>query len=286
MNDATASTQRTDTSFGLDAYLARIGLAAPVAADLASLRALITAHLAAIPFENLAPFLGVPVVLDSSAVQRKLVDRHRGGYCYEQNRLFGDALRALGFGVTDLAARVLWGRGDDAVAARTHMLLAVGIDGATWITDVGFGGPTPTGPLRLVPDLAQGTPHGTYRLARRKDGDWQLQARIDDAWRTLYRFDLHPQLPIDYRASNYWMSTHPESPFVGVLVAARAAPDRRLTLRNREFMKRATDGTTSRRTLDDTRAIRDVLETEFLIRLPDCAELDARLAALPRGSRG
>ncbi|MGH8117148.1 MAG: arylamine N-acetyltransferase family protein [Rhodanobacteraceae bacterium] len=270
----------------LDAYLARIALEAPVATDLSSLRALIAAHLAAIPFENLDPFLGVPVALDPAAVQRKLVDAHRGGYCYEQNRLFGDALRALGFAVTDLAARVLWGRSDDAVTAPTHMLLAIELAGSTWIADVGFGGPTPTGPLQLLPDVAQATPHGAYRVLKRDDGDWQLQAGADGAWRTLYRFDLHPQFPIDYRASNYWMSTHPDSPFVGTLVAARAVPGRRLALRNREFTLRAADGATSRRILEDPGTIRSVLETEFLIQLPACADLDARLAGLPRESRG
>ncbi len=270
----------------LDAYLARIGLEAPAAAGLASLRTLIAAHLAAIPFENLDPFLGVPVALDPAAVQRKLVDHHRGGYCYEQNRLFGDVLRALGFAVTDLAARVLWGRPDDAVTASTHMLLAIELAGSTWIADVGFGGPTPTGPLRLLADVEQATPHGSYRLVRRDDGDWQLHAGADGAWRTLYRFDLHPQFPIDYRASNYWMSTHPDSPFVGALVAARAAPGRRVAVRKCEFTVRAAEGTTSRRILEDARAIRGVLETEFLIRLPVSPGLDSRLARLPRESRG
>ncbi len=47
------------------------------------------------------------------------------------------ALRALGFQVGGLAARVLWGQREDAITARGHMLLRVELDGRTVIADVG-----------------------------------------------------------------------------------------------------------------------------------------------------
>lgn len=89
----------------LPAYFRRIGMSAAVDADLPSLRELVTAHVAAIPFENLNPFLRMPVDLALAAVQRKLVHDDRGGYCFEHNLLFGEVLRAVGFQVTNLAAR-------------------------------------------------------------------------------------------------------------------------------------------------------------------------------------
>jgi N-hydroxyarylamine O-acetyltransferase len=104
---------------------------------------------------------------------------------------------------------------------------------------------------------------------------------VRDAWRTLYRFDLQPQYPIDYRASNYYLSTHPESHFVTGLVAARAEPGRRLTLRNREFAVHTTGGGTERHALADAAQIRAVLQDAFLIRVPDHPQLDRRLDALP-----
>ncbi|HEX7390415.1 MAG TPA: arylamine N-acetyltransferase [Acidiphilium sp.] len=266
-----------ETSVDLDAYLARIGMTAPVAPDIGTLRALIAAHTASIPFENLDPFLGVPVAIDLASVQRKLVGRNRGGYCFEQNRLFGDVLRRIGFDVTDLAARVLWGQPEDTITARSHMVLKVGLEGRTWLVDVGFGGRTPTAPLDFTADIEQATPHEAFRLIRPGDGDWRLQIGIEDAWRTLYRFDLQPQFFIDYRVSNYWTSTNPESKFVTSLTVARAAPGRRLTLNNREFAVRAIGGATERRVLRDAGEIRAVLEREFLIRLPDHPDLDRKL---------
>jgi len=270
-----------DESIDLDAYLERIGIRTPVAPDLPTLRAIITAHVAAIPFENLDPFLGVSPALDIASAQRKLVRDGRGGYCFEQNRLLSDALCAIGFQVTDLAARVLWGQPEDVITARTHMLLRVETEGKSWLADAGFGGNTPTGPLQLVPDIEQATPHEPYRLIRRDDNDWRLQLFAADAWQTLYRFDLQPQFPTDYRVSNYWTSTNSDSHFVTGLTAARAPVGRRLTLRNRQFAEHGTGGATTRRALATAFEIRRVLQDEFLIRLPGNPKLDEMLDHLP-----
>lgn len=268
-------------SIDLVTWLDRIGVPGCVAPDLPTLRTVVAAHVAAIPFENLDPFCGVPVSLDPATIRHKLLCDGRGGYCYEQNGLFGEALRAIGFRVTNLAARVLWGQPEDAITARSHMLLRIDLEGRTWLADVGFGGSTPTGPLQLVPDIEQATPHECFRLLRHGADDWRMQARIDGMWRTLYRFDLQPRFPVDYRASNYWLSTHPDSHFVNGLIAARAEPGRRLALRNREFAIHATHGDTQRRTLRDVDEIRTVLAQEFLIRVPAHPDLDRRLAELP-----
>ncbi|HEY9110229.1 MAG TPA: arylamine N-acetyltransferase [Rhodanobacteraceae bacterium] len=265
----------------LQAYLQRIGLRTPVAPELQTLRTIIAAHVAAIPFENLDPFLGISPALDIASVQRKLVRDRRGGYCFEQNRLLSDALRAIGFQVTDLAARVLWGQPEDAITARTHMLLRVEVEGKSWLADAGFGGNTPTGPLQLVPDVEQATPHERFRLICRDDSDWRVQLFAADAWKTLYCFDLQPQFPADYRVSNYWTSTNPDSHFVTGLTAARAPAGRRLALRNRQFTEHAIGGTTTKRTLASTAEIRAALQDEFLIRLPDNPKLDEMLDNLP-----
>jgi N-hydroxyarylamine O-acetyltransferase len=70
------------------------------------LRRLHTAHLERIPFENLSIHLGEPIALEPEALVAKIVDRRRGGFCYELNGAFATLLRSLGFDVTLLAARV------------------------------------------------------------------------------------------------------------------------------------------------------------------------------------
>src|SRR3954447_6785751 len=84
----------------LDGYLARIGYAGPRDATLTTLQAIVWHHVTTIPFENLDPFLGRPVLLDPDAVHAKLVDGGRGGYCFEQNGLLRTNLERLGFSTT------------------------------------------------------------------------------------------------------------------------------------------------------------------------------------------
>jgi N-hydroxyarylamine O-acetyltransferase len=266
--------------FDLDAYLARIEFAGPVTARLETLRKLAELHTAAIPFENLNPLLGLTVELDIDALQRKMLLRRRGGWCFEQNLLFAEALRRIGFTVFGLAARVLWGRGEDEITARGHMLLRVELDGATYIADVGFGGMTLTGVLRLEADTEQATPHGPFRLIIR-DGDWRMQAKLGDEWKSLYRFDLQRQYRPDYEIANHYLSTHPASHFLQGLMVARCMPGVRLALRNREFAMHRTGRETQRHELARVDEIIDVLRRQFLLDLSGLPGLEARLARLP-----
>src|SRR5215468_1867636 len=122
----------------LEAYLTRIGVPQPAAADAAALRWLHRAHLLAVPFENLSIHLGEPISLDPGDLLAKVVGRRRGGFCYELNGAFALLLEALGFGVRRVAARVYGG--GKLGPPFDHLCLAVrpADDGAPWLADVGF----------------------------------------------------------------------------------------------------------------------------------------------------
>jgi N-hydroxyarylamine O-acetyltransferase len=267
----------------VDAYFRRIGYEGPRVPTLDTLRAILVRHTEAIPFENVDPLLGRPVRLDAGSLERKLVRDGRGGYCFEQNLLLRHALEAVDFPVAGLAARVLWNVPEGAFLPRTHMLLRVEVDGAPHIADVGFGGQTVTGPLRLEPETEQATPHEPFRLLRSAEG-FVLQSRIRGVWRPLYRFDLQEQQPADYEVANWYVSTHPGSSFVTGLMASRVAPGRRYALRNNELAVHDLDGGTERRVLTSAAGLRQVLEGPLRLTLPDAPELDAALARLAAGS--
>lgn len=261
------------------AYLRRIGHAGPLAADLATLHALQALHVAAIPFENLSPLLGEEVGLDAAALGAKLIAGGRGGYCFEHNLLLLSVLKAIGFEARGLAARVRWNVAEDMITPRTHMLLLVRIDGADWIADAGFGGLTLSAPLRLAPGVEQPTPHETFRLLP-QDGAWLLQARLVDAWKTLYAFDLQQQHRPDYELASWYLSHHPRSPFTTRLMAARAEPGRRHALLNNRHTVHHTGGGSQTRVLADAAELMQSLERDFLIRLPAHPQLEARLQQL------
>src|SRR6266478_8207742 len=88
------------------AYLQRLDYTGAIAPNAETLRLLQLAHLRAVPFENLSIHSREPIVLDDRALFEKIVSRRRGGFCYELNGLFAALLRALGFEVEMLSARV------------------------------------------------------------------------------------------------------------------------------------------------------------------------------------
>ena len=227
----------------LDTYFARIGYEGPRAATLEVLETLHRLHPQAIPFENLNPFTRRAVKLDLESIESKLITEQRGGYCFEQNALLANVLIALGFKVTPLLARVLWGRESDAIPPRTHTVLRIDIDGDAWIADVGFGSMTLTAPLRLTAGLAQRAPLGTFRLADASHDALYLEVQTrDERWARIYRFDLHPVEWVDYEISNWYTSTSPDSIFLGNLIVCRVLSDTRLTLFNDRLNERTADG--------------------------------------------
>ncbi len=263
----------------LEAYFGRIGFTGIARHDRATLAAIQRLHPQAIAFENLDPLLGVPVLLDPASLQSKLVRSARGGFCYEHNLLLMHVLRTLGFSVRGLGARVLWGAAAGAITSRSHMLLWVDLDGASHIVDVGFGGCTPTAPVRLDREGAQETPHEAFRLLRSGE-DFVLQAGFGTSWRPLYRFDLQEQFQADYEILNWYHSTSPQSPFTRDLMAARPVPGCRYALRNSEFSVHRPDGSSERRLLRSALELRDTLAERFGVMLADGAAVDSLLTRL------
>jgi N-hydroxyarylamine O-acetyltransferase len=267
------------TTADLDAYLQRIGYDGSRAPTLATLSAIHRHHALAIPFENLTPFLKQPVRLDVPSLVQKIVDEGRGGYCFEHNLLLRAVLTTLGFEVSGLAARVRWNVPDEVITSRGHMLLRVELDQQTYIADVGFGGLTLTAPLRLVTEAEQQTPHEPFRLLLHGSG-YSLQAKLDQAWKPLYTFDLQEQYQPDYEVTNWYLSNHPESHFVTGLIVARPDVDRRYALRNNHYAVRHLDGTTERQTVTTVPALCAILADTFRITLPDASALEPALQRL------
>ncbi|MGF6932885.1 N-hydroxyarylamine O-acetyltransferase [Paraburkholderia sp. UCT70] len=258
-------------TINLEDYFARIGYQGPRAATLDVLRAIHRLHPAAIPFENLNPLTGRPVRLELEAVERKLVTEKRGGYCFEQNILFANVLMQLGFKVTPMLARVVWGRDPGTISPRTHMVLRVDIDGDEWIADVGFGAVMLTAPLRLTAGLAQPIPLGTFRLADAGRDTVYLEVLApDESWTRVYHVDLRAVEWIDYETSNWYTSTSPDSKFVHNLLACRVLPELRLALFNDQFNERDARGQiVNERRLASAAELADCLRERFGLNLED-----------------
>jgi N-hydroxyarylamine O-acetyltransferase len=263
--------------FDIDAYLSRIDMPARPTIDAAGLARLQRAHRLAVPFENLDVRLGRPIAIDSDAVFAKIVVARRGGYCFEQNRLFLDALAALGFDARPLMARVWLGVAADAPAPPpTHTLSLVTVEGQDWIADPGFGG-SYAPPMKLVDGAIADAPDGArFRLDADGDGGWMLwrdgpAATTDgrgtgEGWQRQYAFTLAPVTADELAAGNHRASTAPGTRFVTHTIASIVLPHGFASLTDRHYRRRAGE-TAAEGPIEDPRVYRMRLGLLFGIQL-------------------
>jgi N-hydroxyarylamine O-acetyltransferase len=215
-------------------YLRRIGAAADDPLDV-----LMARHLEAVPFENLSVHERDHVPLEDEALVAKVVDRGRGGFCYELNGAFAWLLRALGHDVSYCSARVATGEGFSFPG--DHMAL---IAGGRTLVDVGFGrfavGPLDLGSRDEQPDRA-----GTFTVRDAPDGE------LDVAWdgKVTYRLDPRARTLVDFVPMAWWHRTSSTSPFTASLLASRLTPDARVTLSGDLYIETPDDGERTERTL-------------------------------------
>jgi N-hydroxyarylamine O-acetyltransferase len=246
--------------FELSAYLGRLGIAAPAVADSTGLAMVQRAHRQAIPFENLDILLGRGVDLSPDAVFDKLVRQRRGGYCFEQNRLFGDALKALGFSARRLMARV-WFYGPLDIPGRTHTLLLVTLSGRPWIADAGFGGGYAP-PMPLVADRIVEEGGARHRLRQHEDHGWLLERDSGEGWVRQISFTLDEVHESDIAMANHWTATSPDSRFTTSAVLGRILPDGDISLIDQRLVRRQAGGG-AKRDIADPASYRATLADSF-----------------------
>src|SRR5436853_6637158 len=167
----------------VDASLKRIGYAGPLKPNSNLLRDLHRAHLFAIPFENLDIAFGREIICDEDAFLRKIIERHRGGFCYELNGAFAALLRSLGFQVSLLSARVP--REDGSLSPEfDHLTLRVDLE-EPWLADVRFGDCF-LEPLRFATGFEQEQAGRRFRISQINDSLLLERTEPDGSWKKQY----------------------------------------------------------------------------------------------------
>jgi len=261
----------------LGAYLHRVGHDGDTAPSADTLAALHREHLDAIAFENIDVALGRGIAVDLDSVQAKLVQRRRGGYCYEHGVLLAAVLERLGFTVERFLARV-GGEEVERPRATTHMTLRVTIGSERWLADVGFG----SGLLRPLP-FDDAAPHAqgawTFAVASTGPRSWALRELRNGEWITRYGFDEQRLHAADVVMANHFTSTFERSPFVGKVVVVRKDEDSIRSLIDRRLSLERPDGSVDERDVGDDE-LAALLRDQFAIALSD-----AEIAQLTFASR-
>lgn len=259
------------SSFNLEAYLERIGLTGPVSSTVDYLFALHRAHFHTIPFENFDVLLGRGIDVTPEGIFNKLVHQKRGGYCFELNGLFHQAVQACSFDAQPSLCRV---HITGTPSGRGHQVTLVTIKGEQWVCDTGFGKDTPDTPYRFVHDEIQDCAGQEIRLVEAGVFGTMVQRRSEDTWQDLYSLDLAYVCQPDIEYGNFYTSNNPNSFFTYSKVAALPTPDGMLALFNNTLTVTSKDTVKTIELADDDSYI-EAVETYFGIRL-DAAYADLR----------
>ncbi len=221
------------------------------------------AHLLAVPFENLDISLGRTIVVNEDAILNKVIHLRRGGFCYELNTAFAALLRALGFQVTLLSARVARAHGGEGPEF-DHLTLGVDLQ-QPWLVDVGFG-ESFLEPLRLQTNLEHRDPAGIFHLVEKDARIHMEKSEPDGTWKPQYSFTLQPRRLEEFAAMCHHHQTSPDSSFTKNRICSRATPTGRITLSNLKLIT-TENGRRLEKLLDSEEQWRSTLHDQFGIDL-------------------
>ena len=195
-----------------------------------TLRSLCTAHVQSVPFENFGVIAKESIELKEELLFDKIINRRRGGICYELNILFRGLLESLGYDVILLSARVFDKKKQQFGPDCDHMTLSVAIPqrpDERYLADVGTPGILGA-PLRLVDGASQR--YGNYDIRLRVDtsSTWYVErkgldvwpdflspagpARVSSEWEKTFQFTLQPRELDDFSETMLYHQTSPEGP--------------------------------------------------------------------------
>jgi N-hydroxyarylamine O-acetyltransferase len=219
---------------GVDRYLERVGYSGKAAPTLATLRKLQVGHLVHVPFENLDVFHRRGVRVDVNWSFQKIVDRQRGGWCFELNGCFAALLEQLGYRVARLSCRTFEPGTGGLSADFDHLALLVRVGSNRFLVDVGWGD-CPLAPIPAEPGEYAARPR-KVRIEKTADS-LRLLERVkrvggETVWELQYEASLRPRALADFDARSKYLQTEPglnwtEKPLV---TRATSAKGGRLTL--------------------------------------------------------
>ncbi|XP_041799137.1 arylamine N-acetyltransferase, pineal gland isozyme NAT-10-like isoform X3 [Chelmon rostratus] len=226
----------------LEEYFKRIGFHGSFdKLDLATLKLIHKQHVMSIPFENLSIHCGEEIIMDLEVIFNKIVRSSRGGWCLENNFLFGWVLREMGYDTTTLGSRVFNSILNDFGVAESHLINKVIIDGKAYIADVSFGVSSQVWePLELISAKDQPQSAGVFRLIDKGD-IWVLEKTsrkpevlnpdfaksslvYKKETKPIYGFTLKPREAHHFFEINRTLQTDPSSLFTNKSICSLQTP--------------------------------------------------------------
>lgn len=176
-------------------YLKKLGCENATCINFKNLNQLVAQNAKTIPFENTYCYYQREICIDKDWLHEKVINKGRGGFCFELNALFYFLLKELGYDVYLHLGNVLLKEGSKGPT--THVVLLVYLDNETYLVDIGFGKY-----LKSAVKVGNYNIGDQFRL-KKNDNLWQLEVQCDTpddrgldkphgGWTKCYTFSAKP----------------------------------------------------------------------------------------------
>ena len=248
----------------VERYLSRLNATEPQQVDLNSLNRLLFAQLTQIPFDSLDVWgAGICPSLQLNDLYEKIVEKGRGGYCFELNTLFRALLNALGFDAYQSAAFIL--NPDGTPQPPAHNVILCDLNGTRYFMDVGYGGPVPFRALELKEGIQDG-------FLLKKEEIWYVYKITKEGQHPLTAFRDVPVTVNELLPLNFYISQRPDSHFRHMIhLSKRNADGSVYAMDDKVFKIHTKDGVTVRE-LTSIEDVKEIMSTYFGMD-PDSAPL-------------
>ena len=245
-------------------YLQRINYNGPLNPAMEVLSQLQMTHLLHVPFENLD--IQNKIKIDLTNLFDKIVNRKRGGFCYELNGLFYDLLTEIGFEVKMVSARV-WEEEKAAYSPEfDHMALIVKIESDHYLVDVGFG-EFAFFPIKIELNKITEDPRGAFRIESFDENYLAVKKRnAEGIFKPEYIFSEQLRKMDEFYDRCNYHQTNPESHFMQKRICSLPTNSGRITLTN-DILKITVDGKKSESKLSDEEDVEKVLDNYFGVKI-------------------
>jgi N-hydroxyarylamine O-acetyltransferase len=251
-------------------YAGRIGLDVPLEPTTECLHRLHAAHLYNVPFENFSMHANAEQGLGEAVLHRAIVDRRRGGICFETGRLMQRLFDACGFAYEIRLASVR----TPSPGPSSHQVFVVTVDGERWLFDIGFGARGPRRPVPLVDGAVAEHPALSTRIRLDRGTGapvWTVSivehAVNSEEWQDIYRFVDAPAEPADLDMAHFYTTASPDSLLNRHKVASIPTPTGRVSVRD-GHLTIVDNGSSSTTAVDDEAELRALLDQHFGLAVP------------------
>ncbi|MGY4713596.1 arylamine N-acetyltransferase family protein [Bacillus amyloliquefaciens] len=226
-----------------DSFFSRLEIEPKKIVKFEDLPCILSSFAKSVPFENIDVIYKNHKEISKENLQKKLLDNHRGGLCYEINPLLYYFLKDCGFNVQLVSATIYDYSSESWALDNTHVAILLTYNHIMYLIDSGFASFLPLSPVPFTGEAVQ-TKVRDYRVRKllTEKGSYVFEMKEKDIlknkeWKLGYAFRLNEISITELNEMQETIIENKKSPFNKALLAVKLVENGHITLTQDKFIQ-------------------------------------------------